>query len=497
MGLYMRTEKRSIFHGGVLCGLILTLSAGFCRAQNTVTTLPPIPAKPAVPAPVAPGPAVNPAPAPPQVAPAPVSPVIDFSQRPEWPTNPQILRRTPLLDGSIQDSQWSPFYTVSSGPITGTVFLDWDDNYLYVGARTNQAASLVIDLDANDDGWLRGADNLELVVGSAGPNQKPVVTARLLDASSGKDAPVWTTQSLDISTILTAGRMINGTQEVTVAIPKDMANLSLHAGNRIGLRVDFLPPISPALYAPTAPYMPHLLLEADMVDAQAETVPGINPHLTLSDYRCIAGEKLFATLNLQNQTDQKVPLRYVLWEGVGSSASAVDTLKVVAPPDIPSKGELKLPYKTILPPDLVPGAYTLDVTAELPDGRKVESAASFTVVEAIRAQMASHPDPILVVGTTKLDLQITINSAVPDHFRGQLELTRYPAAWQLQGKPLRSVVVYGEDKTAITHVYFELPANTQAGDYPVEGRILWYGKTWNLKSIIHVSGNEAAMPASK
>ncbi|CCW36486.1 hypothetical protein CWRG_01378 [Chthonomonas calidirosea] len=425
--------------------------------------------------------------------PAPGSSV-DFRTRPPWPVAAHILKRTPDMNGIIQDDQWNPFYTVTSGPITGTVFCDWDDNYLYVAARTSQPATLIIDVDASDNGWLRGSDNLELVVGPAGPNQKPALVARVLDASSAKDVPFWTTQGLDVNAILTAGRLINGTQEVEVAIPKDTAGLLPTAGATIGLRVEFIPPIAPTAYTPTAPYEPHLLLDANLVNSEVQTVPGINPHLELSDYRCIAGQKLFATLFLLNQTDQTIHLRSVLWQGTGNSKNAVDTISTVTPPSLPPHKTVKFGYKTILPKDLPLGNYTLQVTATLDDGRQVSASASFTVVEPIEAHLQPYPDPLYISGTTRLDLRVVITSAVPDHFRGRLEILQYPKAWQLEGKPERSVVVYGEDATGTSHVYFNLPADTKPGDYPIEARIIWFDKTWPLHCTVHVVGNEALTP---
>src|SRR5579875_2089815 len=161
--------KHSVYN--LLCvGAFLIGTISFPSAQ----TLPGLPAQ----TPPSSQQTTNPPTTPP---PAPGS-AVDFRTRPPWPVAAHILKRTPDLNGIIEDDQWNPFYTVTSGPITGTVFCDWDDNYLYVAARTSQPATLIIDVDASDNGWLRGSDNLELVVGPAGPNQKPALVARVLDA---------------------------------------------------------------------------------------------------------------------------------------------------------------------------------------------------------------------------------------------------------------------------------------------------------------------------
>jgi hypothetical protein len=424
--------------------------------------------------------------------PAQTAPSINFRVRPAYATDPQRLRRTPQIDGVLADGEWDPFYTVTDGPIKGTIFCNWDDNYLYIATRTDQPAGILVDIDATDDGWLRGADNLEVVVGSAGENSPPTLTARLLDAANSKDTPVWSTQSLDLKSILLAGKVVNGTQVIELAIPKNMGSLVLRPGANLGLRAEFLPAGPASAYVPTAPYEPHLLLDMTLVESRALAAAGINPHLSLSDLKCVAGEKLFATLELRNQTDIPVSIRTLSWGGTGASASVVDSIRQVATPPIPANGRLKLGYKTVLPESVSPGSYTLVVTAELTDGRQVQSTASFSVVEPIQPQISSDPDPVTVVGNTKLDVRVSIYSALQDHFRGELEVTKYPNGWVLEGNRRRSVAVYGEDHTGTEHVLFKLPSSTPAGDYPVEMRIVWRNRTWDLHRVIHVQTTVAA-----
>jgi hypothetical protein len=429
--------------------------------------------------------------------PPPAAPGINFRERPKYAADPQRLRRSPQIDGVINDGEWDTFYTVADGPIKGTVYCNWDDNFLYVAARTDQAAMLVIDVDATDDGWLRGADNLELVIGSPADNGAPTVAARLLDAANPKDAPTWNDKALDIKSIQVAYKPANGAQMVEVAIPKNMGSLVLRSGASIGLRVEFLPLAPAASYTPTAPFEPHLLLDAKLVEARVQGVPGINPRLTLSDYKCVAGQKLFATLDLLNQTDVTVPIQSILWTGEGASVNAVDTIRQLTVPPIPASKHLKLGYKTLLPQSLTPGSYTLTVTADLGPNKQVQSTATFTIVEPIQPQMSSEPSPLVIVGSTKLELLVDVYSAVPDHFRGELELTNFPQGWELEGNRRRTLVVVGEDARSVTRVRFKLPSSTLAGDYPVDAQINWYNRVWKLHTVVHVQRTEAPPAETK
>ena len=237
----------------------------------------------------------------------PAAQTINFRERPKYPTDPQRLRRTVRIDGILSDNEWDPFYTISDGALKGTFYCNWDDNYLYLAARTEQAATVLFDVDAGGDGWLRGADNLELVVGSPADSATPKVVARVLDAANSKDAPYWNEKATDVSTILVAGKIEGGVQFIEVAVPKNTASLVLRPGANIGLRAEFLPPGPASAYIPTQPFEPHLLLDAKLVDSRVEAMAGVSSRLTLSDYKCIAGETLFATLSSTTRRTPRSP----------------------------------------------------------------------------------------------------------------------------------------------------------------------------------------------
>ncbi len=414
--------------------------------------------------------------------------------RPNVVANPQCIRATPTINGVLGDTGWTPFYSITTGPIQGAVYCSWDSNYLYIAAQTNAPATLLIDVDASDDGWLRGDDNLELVVGPPTAAAKPLVVARLLDAQSSQDSPVWVTTGMDVTQVQTAGSSTGSSQITEVAIPKAMGSLLLQEGVQLGLRVDFLPAEDPASYQPTAPYEPHLLLSTTLVNARTESVAGITPKLELSDTDCVDGQKLFGTLFLSNQLPKDIPLKTVSWSGLPASADPVDTIVHVNVPDIPASGVLKLGYFTLLPEQLPTGTYTVNVVATLYDGRQVSASTTFNVVEPIHAQFIPTPNPLIVVGNTKLTVGLRITNFIPDHFRGILQLTTIPAGWILNGLQQRSVAVYGKGATDTIPLKFEVPASTQPGDYNIDGKIVWFSRTWDLHCVVHVASNQS--PAS-
>ena len=351
-------------------------------------------------------------------------------------------------------------------------------------------------MDAGGDGWLRGSDNIEVVVGPApAAGGAPTVAVRLLDASSTKDTPVWNETGVDPKTLVVAEKTNGNVQVLELAIPRNAGSLVLRPGATMGLRAEFMPPSIAAAYIPTQPFEPHLLLDATLVEARVMAAQGLNPRLTLSDYKCIPGQKLFGTLELYNQTDLTVKIKSILWTGQGNSVNALNTLREVNIVPVPGLKRSKLTYKTVLPDNLALGSYILTVAVETEDGKKIESAAAFAVVEPIQVQMSSDPQPLAILGPTKLEARVDVQSAVPDHFRGDVELITYPAGWEITNGKKHSLLVDRQDGHEISRFALKLPSNTAAGTYPLEATVTWHGRVWHTHTTVMVIRTDAPVAA--
>ena len=212
---------------------------------------------------------------------------------------------------------------------------------------------------------------MEIVVGPPpAAGGAPTVAVRLLDAANTKDTPIWNETGVDPKTLVVAERTNGNSQVLEVAVPRNAGSLVLRPGATIGLRAEFMPPSNAAAFIPTQPFEPHLLWDATLVEARVVAAQGLNPKLTLSDYKCIPGQKLFGTLELYNQTDLTVKIKSILWTGLGNSVNALNTLREVNILPVPGLKRSKMTYKTVLPDNLALGSYILNVTVETDDGKK-------------------------------------------------------------------------------------------------------------------------------
>lgn len=416
---------------------------------------------------------------------------VNFKERPKFPSETQRLRRTVTVDGKMSEGEWDAFYSAKDDKADkGTLYCNWDDEYLYLAVKS-PVGVVVLDVDAGGDGWLRSADNLEIVVGSVEDGKPVSVATRLLDAANSKDTPVWKEDETVGKGLKVVGNVANGVQTVEIAIPKNMGSLVPRNGANIGLRYELLPAGDAASFKPSAPFEPHLLVDATLVISRVQPIAGVNPRLTLSDTKCVAGQNLFATLELLNQTDQAIALKSVQWQGMGSSANAVNSLREVNVPPVAGLKTWKRGYKTVLPTSLAPGSYALTVTAETEDGKQAMAEAAFTVVEPLQVQMNAVPTPVAIIGQTKLAVDVEVWSAAPGGTRGDVELRDIPAGWELKGKPKRGWDVDRSDARKVVRYNFLLPSTTPAGEYPLEAVVSWHGRTWRVKQTVRVIRTDA------
>lgn len=421
----------------------------------------------------------------------PAQAVINYRERPHYPFDPQRLKLRPVLDGVIGDTEWTPLYTVGEGPVKGTVYVNWDDDFLYLAARTDRPAWVVFDVDASDDGWLRGADNLELSVAPLGPAQTPL-GARILDAAGNKDAPVWNDRVVDPRTIQIVQKEAGAGQVIEMALPKGLAGLAPRANGQVGFRADFLPAGPPP--APTAAYEPHLLIDLMLVESRTTGAPGIAPRLVLEDAEVIPGQTLRATMELTNQVDEDRTVRAITWQGEGPAADILKTVREVALPPLKGQSTLKIRYDSPLPDTAVPGFYQVSATCQLDTGAVVGGTSSFTVVEPIRLAMTVEPDALTILGPVEVRVVVDVTSAAPGYTRGELEVAA-PAGWEVKGRARKSFSVPRENGTSRSQFFLSVPSSTQAGDYMLDVTVTWHGKTWKAHRVVKVS-RPGSSPAS-
>lgn len=73
---------------------------------------------------------------------------------------PNRLALTPIIDGQIEYEEWDPL----SDMLGIQSFLQWEPGALYLAGRAQKGTPILVNVDAEGDGWLKGSDNFEFLI---------------------------------------------------------------------------------------------------------------------------------------------------------------------------------------------------------------------------------------------------------------------------------------------------------------------------------------------
>lgn len=165
---------------------------------------------------------------------------------PLYPLNPRVPKNTITIDAELE-SKWH-FFTSHlqhvNTDFNASIYLSWDDEYLYIGLEIDNFAGIHIYVDANADGWYHGKDNYEISVDPSYENPLFVVTsARIWDCSHATTPsiiPDWNESIIAKEDIKRAARRSGSGYAVKLAIPRNAeTGLVPREGVEIGLRFEF------------------------------------------------------------------------------------------------------------------------------------------------------------------------------------------------------------------------------------------------------------------
>ncbi len=149
-------------------------------------------------------------------------------------TEPIRLAITPKIDGKLDPEEWD---LLSTGPCES--YMEWEPGKIHVAAKLPIGQDAVISLDTKGDGWLQGADNIEVRVKWVGAAAELAV--RRLDASLAA-GPQWVDAG-DLKAAAKVAGSVDGSNwiaEVTLA-DAGTRQLPSEAMTSCGVRVDAVP----------------------------------------------------------------------------------------------------------------------------------------------------------------------------------------------------------------------------------------------------------------
>ncbi|HEY6951836.1 MAG TPA: hypothetical protein VI758_05480 [Bacteroidota bacterium] len=136
------------------------------------------------------------------------------------------------------------FAALNFEDLRASTYLRWDDHFLYVNATTDKPANLLIQIDADNDGWFHGFDNFQARIMNNGDSVW-VADYYLRDCSSWTESPRDRRDILrrsDLQILCSVNPAPHQSRDsvysLTVKIPRnDAYGLSLRPGKRMSVRL--------------------------------------------------------------------------------------------------------------------------------------------------------------------------------------------------------------------------------------------------------------------
>ncbi|MCL5105497.1 MAG: CBM9 family sugar-binding protein [Armatimonadetes bacterium] len=389
----------------VISQLCLSDAPAFADAD---TTAPPAPVAPA--APVA----------------APADPQTPAITMPALTPDTELFRRTPIIDGVVEDGEWDAFYTFNTGGWEATTFADWDSGNLYVAAKSNKPVDMMIVLDAHDDGWFHGEDNYEFRAVRAAADALTVTVARY--ESKNSKSPVATpvtpeeTAMVEVKSTRTATAYMIEMRVPTLLV----RGLKLAAGRKIGFQIDLSAGLDALGWVPSS--QPGETKECTLVTKKFASLKPLDMGFDLRYGRIARGEDLIGRLHLTNAGTETVDARTIVVAGEGKAGDYLSSEKVRVEGVGPKK-HFSHDVRSLIPSDMRTGSWAVGAEVRSGTERLGSALVSFDVVEPFEIELRL-PAKDVRADVKDVTFGVAIRNNMRRDIRGTAKIT-LPTGWEL------------------------------------------------------------------
>jgi len=309
---------------------------------------------------------------------APQDSQVPFSQ-PQGVTEPSRLALTPTLDGVISPDEWDSFAKTADGE----TYMQWEPGKLYVAAKMPEGRDLLVSIDAKQDGWLVGKDNLEFRLRAV--DGKVVVMARRLDATNVA-GPKW----IDLPGFALSSKgavKSDGTNETLEAaiIDPGVDALNIEEGQRMMMRLDIVPQTSQQL----EPFYPRVGTSVKMAMQRASALPvGLKWDIENGGRSVTPGNSTKIRFTFNAGTKDDPGIKKIDIKPLGEIADRATSIGIPFPA-FDKKGRAFVDYETKTDKATPTGYHLLASTLTTADGAPAMIQASFRVAPLVDFDLAN------------------------------------------------------------------------------------------------------------
>ena len=386
----------------------------------------------------------------------------------------EIFKRTPKIDGVVEDGEWDVYYTFASGDLDITTYINWDSNNLYLAARSNKPIDLLALLDANKDGWYNGEDNYEFRFVRAAEGPGKLIVNRF-DSRNAKGPAATAVMPEEAATVEMQSGVKDGVYSIEIRVPATLVRgLKLADKRKLGLLITARTGSDEAAWISSG--SPGDVQELTLVSKKLASLEPLAVGFDIRDTTIAIGDELVAKFHMTNKGPQTLNVQSCVIAGEGKAGAYLSSQKVRMD-GLPPKKHISREIRSVIPQDMPVGSWALGAEVLTPDGKLGSALLSFEVVEPYLLSVRVPVEPVRpTVNEVKLSVVITNNTR--SRVRGEAVIT-LPEGWEIwKDEPKRN---FSASNRSFTTVQFKVkPPLGASGSIPVKFDVTLNGKTMSV-----------------
>lgn len=349
-----------------------------------------------------------------------------------------ILKRTPIIDGKIQQGEWDIFYRFSTDNDTVTAYANWDYEHFYLAASANSITDIAVAFDINCDGWSVGDDNYLLMTDENG-------AINIFKAVKVADDKI-TLVSFQLPAgykIIREESVSNGKTNVEMCFNANLFGISNFEKDKTHFNFSVKTEDTD-----WSAFNPSVLQDntvgCRLVNHKSACLEPLEMDLYVTRERIVAGSTLDGKVKIKNRSKEPVTIKEIILAGEGFAEDMISSSKIIVGEIKPGKTFEREYHSKILPESPI-GCRVLGCEIYA-DNMKVGGALrSFEIITPVRF-LPHVPKDICYTNDKIIRCGVrAISYSEFKHSTGYASIT-LPEGWELEGNNKNKFDICGYNK---------------------------------------------------
>ncbi|MHB9035075.1 MAG: hypothetical protein ACYC64_00310 [Armatimonadota bacterium] len=392
----------------------------------------------------------------------------------------EIFKRTPVIDGVIDEGEWDGYYTFATGQWEATTFADWDRENLYFAAKSNQPLDFLVVFDCADDGWFHGDDNYEFRT-MRGPDNTLNLSVSRYESRNTKIPVATPVSAQEAARVEVKSSKSGDVYMLEMRIPAGLIpGLKLSSGMTMGCQVAVNASGIDTGWVPN-----NELGDTKQCKLVSKKIAALKPLVIGFDVRdtvVAQGDDVVAKFHLTNGSTEALDVRNFVIAGEGRAGEYLNSEKVRMESLAPGE-HVSEDYRSRVLSDMRVGSWAAGAEVKSATGRLGSALVSFDVVEPFEVELRL-PDR-----EVRADVKdVTVGAVIRNNRRREISgvaKVKFPVGWELwRNLDQREFKTAGHSDYAVS--FKARPPLGAAGDVPVKIYITCGGVTKCLEGTFRV-----------